>query len=120
MKDNTSQAKSLLEQALKNMPSDFSLGEARHLMQAALASILKVESRRNSRQTAQDMIAKAMEDRREAGIVGTGGYAMTAKEAHMAVMNLQKMIDREKKVLEGLGQVRSAGADRTRIQTLHD
>jgi hypothetical protein len=121
MKDNTSQAKSLLEQAIKNMPGDFSLGEARHLMHAALASIAKVESKRTSRQAAQDMVAKAMDDRRQAGFVGgAGGYSMTAQEAHMAVMNLDKMIQRERKVLEQLGQIGSPSAGKpTRVQTLH-
>lgn len=120
MKNNTNQAKMLLEQALRSMPDDFSLSEARNLMRSALASIDKVESRRTSRQAAQDMLSKAMEDRRQVGMP-TMGYSMTAQEAKMAVTTLEKMIAREKKMIEDIGSNPTVGGNgrQTPVQTLH-
>ena len=119
MKNNTSQAKTLLEQALRAMPEDFSLGEARGLMRSALASIQKVESRRTSRQTAQDMLAKSLEERRQAGL--PTGMTMTAHEAKMAVSTLEKMIAKERKALESIANDQIAGGNgrQTPVQTLH-
>ena|ERR1019366_3665078 len=49
MKDNTAKAKQMIAQAIREMPQDFALSEARFHLQAAISNIEKVEDRRLQR-----------------------------------------------------------------------
>src|SRR4051812_28568242 len=50
MKDNTRQVKSLLMQALQNVPEDFALSEVKAQIRTALSKLDKVEQRRERRE----------------------------------------------------------------------
>jgi hypothetical protein len=58
MKNNTSIAKNYLIQAIKNMPSDFALSEARVHLNFALKEIEKTEKKRAKRGVSQPGTAK--------------------------------------------------------------
>ena len=49
MKDNTQKAKQLLQQAIREMPQDFALSEARYHLGAALSKIQEIEKKRERR-----------------------------------------------------------------------
>ena len=49
MKNNTSQAKAYLTEALKNLPQDFALSDVRYHVLSALNKIERVEKKRNQR-----------------------------------------------------------------------
>lgn len=53
MKTNTTDAKRLIEQAIKAMPQDFALNEVRHHLKAALGHINHVEEKRVRREAVQ-------------------------------------------------------------------
>lgn len=119
MKNNTEQAKALLEQAMRSLPQDFKLSETRSLILRALQSISHVESSRSEKQRSQELLDKSLNDRRDQGLP-TGGYAMTTKEAHMAVSTLNKLISKEKKILEQLTSTKApSDSKQIRVQTLH-
>jgi len=53
MKYNTQRLKSLLHQALRECPQDFTLSEARYHLNAALTKVEQVEKKRERRQQAE-------------------------------------------------------------------
>lgn len=54
MKENTRQSKAYLEKALKSMPNDFSLFDARRHMKIALNKINEIEKKRNKRENLKE------------------------------------------------------------------
>lgn len=54
MKENTRHAKAYLEKALKSMPSDFALFDARRHMKIALNKINEIEKKRNKRENLKE------------------------------------------------------------------
>lgn len=52
MKNNTEQAKALLQRALRETPEDFALSDVRYHIRAALTKIEGVENKRNKREIA--------------------------------------------------------------------
>jgi hypothetical protein len=54
MKNNTNKAKNLLEQALFNLPQDFSLETARRSIKIALSEIIQIENKREKRNTLKE------------------------------------------------------------------
>ena len=53
MKNNTTDTKRLIQQAINNMPDDFTLSEARFHLRAALSHVESVETKRNRREAVQ-------------------------------------------------------------------
>jgi hypothetical protein len=72
MKINTGKTKSLIIEAIKNMPNDFALSEARTYLNWSLREVEKVEKKRNRRM--QNIIHEG-----EPGVI----YARQTKEASL-------------------------------------
>lgn len=60
MKDNTEQAKALLQQALRETPEDFALSNVRYHIRAALTKIEEVTRKRNKREIAASIRREEM------------------------------------------------------------
>jgi len=87
MKNNTQGLKNLLEEALGNVPDDFSLSEVRFHIRAALGLIEHVESKRQRRDNLQK--------KKSAAVVNT-------YDPFKAIQAIEEEIAKEKTKLENL------------------
>ena len=103
MKNNTTQAKGLIAQAIRAMPNDFTLSEVRFHLNEAYYAIQKVEGKRAKRENVsppQSGFAKTsvISEQRTAPITGN----WTPQQVLGVVNYIDKMIEEEKKKIEQL------------------
>jgi ribonuclease D len=95
VKNNTSPAKGLLEQALGALPGDFALQGARSHILAALGQINQIEQRRDRRENTQNMIRQMEDKRKETMVNGIPQWQMSLPQAKQAIKNLDQMMQAE-------------------------
>lgn len=93
MKNNTERAKSLLEQCLNSMPSDFALRDARLHIANALREIKKVEMRRDRRTSTQMTPEQKWKLDMETGSLMAP--PLSAQQGFNVLANLEQMIQAE-------------------------
>lgn len=108
MKDNTTEARRLLEQAIRVMPEDFALSEARHHIKIALNHIGQVEQKRVRRENVQ------RQNTTQPLFSGTasGGSANNIRESLQAI---DDMIAGETKKLEDIQTRRQQRRTQTQV-----
>ncbi len=90
MKNNTERAKNFLVQAIRAMPNDFALSEARSCLNRALSEIQKTEGRRVKNQI-KNQITEQQTTTPAAPVV------WTPKQVMDVVNHIDKLIEDEKK-----------------------
>lgn len=110
MKNNTGRTKGLIIEAIKNMPSDFALSEARTYLNWALREVEKVEKKRIRRMG--NMIHEAepgviyTRQAKEAPVIkqpmALENQQMTPEQLNNALGFIDSLIDAEKRKIESL------------------
>lgn len=96
MKNNTIKSKELLEQALKLMPRDFALSNARAYLNRAILEVSAVENKRNKKEE----LHKKIEENKEKQKLQVG--LMTPKQQTVVLNNIDKLIEAEEMKLKEL------------------
>ena len=94
MENNTSKSKKLLEQALKLMPRDFALSNARAYLNRAISEVSSVEAKRIKK----EKISKTIEENSRK----YNPDLLTPKQQKIALSELDKMIETEENKLKEL------------------
>jgi hypothetical protein len=114
MKNNTEDLKKALQDVLRLMPQDFALQDTTNHLRAALASVNRVEGRRNQQATQQKQMetfeAQKREKMGQAPIMRDPTTSMTTSEARMVIKTLDQLIANEKKNLANILEQRSIKA----------
>ncbi len=98
MENNTTKSKKLLEQALKLLPRDFALSNARAYLNRAISEVAAVEIRRGKRDEINKKLEENLEKQKEKFAVGP----MTPKQQKVALDEINKLIEAEENKLKEL------------------
>jgi hypothetical protein len=112
MKNNTSESKVLLERALKSLPLDGSLQQARHHLKCALEEMQHVESKRYKR----EVIRKTVEEEYKEKM---GKYFISPQNAPSLLNTIDQMIEQEQKKI-GKMQEKAAPPPKVDTDTIFD
>ena len=102
MKNNTTDAKRLIQQAIQSMPDDFALSEAKYHLKAALSHVDTVEQKRQRRESTQrqnDMNAR---------FKSMGGVQAGTVDLRENLKIIDDMIAAEQKKLEEIAAKRQS------------
>ena len=104
MKDNTSQAKAHLNEALRSLPQDFALSDARYYIRHALNKIEHVEKKRGKRAAAAAEITAQQEWQDQ-----LNKNTVNPLNARQTIHALEQMVADEHTKLESLRNKKSDG-----------
>ena len=114
MKQNTTDAKRLIQQALNSMPEDFTLSEARYHLKAALSHVDVVENKRQKREIQQ------RQNEVQARFNNMGNLQGNPVALRESLKAIDDMIAQEQKKLDDLQAKRQARNAPQEIEPLED
>lgn len=108
MKNNTSQVKGLLEQALRALPEDFALEGARSHIVSAINQVGAVEYRRARAENTRINAEAIQKKEAEAKKLGIPVWQMSLPMTKSVIAGLDKMIQSEVSKLENIREANNA------------
>jgi hypothetical protein len=115
MESNTSKSKKLLEQALRLLPRDFALSNARAYLNRAISEVASVEIKRENRDRNQKKLQENLQKEKEK----FHPELMTPKQQKQALVELDKLIETEENKLKELKRKKQETTQITKNQQLN-
>ena len=118
MKNNTNHAKNLLVQAIRAMPDDFALTEARAYLKRALSEIEYIESKRDRRipNSRESNLVAPIAEQRTANVAGN----WTPQQVMGAINYIDGMIEAEKQKINEIHARREKSVESDEEEFLRD